>query len=691
MKGLWQLVWFDLRRFGAWFAALGVALAVFWPYVSQVLIANGVDPKKIPSFPALVLIIGLSTLAISATVFAHRLSRGDGSFFFARPISSWALLPARGVAVFAFTLIVAVPMVAARFPEFAAFRWQMPHVVLLLYAFGAVGFAGVVGYESRRNQLSWRQRALSFLGVFATLPMLAAGALSLDVLTRMIGAGGRVVDDSPTGWAAVLGLLFVVPCFVIPGLVAVGRGRLDYIVGAKEGQRAMFVGGVAAAIAALSVRSWVLTADPSALDPSRTAVSVDPTGRTAVLNGPPTGARGVIPWSGAMSETGSWFPLDAAPGAEAPVGGADGSLAWMRIPSMGPLRGLLLWNRGFEVAIRRADGSTSAFRFKAPEDFRPYALTGVVPGAEGGNRPNILALSSDGSRVALRVDARFDLAVSSPSRVDSGSDAATGPAESSFRLLVVDTASGHERANVEEPEGQAWSAVAFVSPSRLLGVRERSGVNVRLTFVEVDLETLTETPLHETTAPNGVRIGLDVAGRRALLLGKDHRLRVVDLAKAAERDLAPSERVVSADAAILGDGRIAYAYSTASGAWLSVISAGRVSSRELGPAGAQIFTGIGGELRPGLVTVSVMSKDFSEHRTVVVDTLANSVARTIEGATVVGGSSAHFFPASPRLAQAGSAGARLLRDRDGRLISFDADGEAPVTARFPAFRRADAR
>jgi hypothetical protein len=272
-----------------------------------------------------------------------------------------------------------------------------------------------------------------------------------------------------------------------------------------------------------------------------------------------------------------------------------------------------------------------------------------------------MAISDDGGRIALRMAAPYDIATATSSTDRTGA-----------RLLVLDTR-GQVLARVPEVERSSFSAAAFVTASRLLAVRESPGVDLRHTFVEIDLDSGGERRLVETKSSHGVRIGLDVARRRALLIGKEHRLRILDLGTGADLNASPQERLTSGDAAILDDGRVAYAFATGSGAWLSILGT-KLQSIPLGPPGTQISLGIGGQPAPARLTVSLTARDFSSQRTALVDLDAGVVTHMIEGATVVGGAPAHMFPGTPALPATGSPGSRLLRNGEGRLLSLD-----PVT------------
>jgi hypothetical protein len=626
MKKALAVARLDIRRLGFGLVS-GALVAGLIPSL-----ASGLG-EKLPAASVLVFVFAVVGLAAGG-FFGNDFADGRGSFFFARPLSSFTLILGRLIAVLA--------LAAAAFLAFMLANWlstsdrsQWTLAVLTQDHAEALGIGWALGLfvalahaaqgPAQRRPIGLRDMILTpFRMAFPLVVALVTFGLFADLLVRAYNTRTPVKIFFGSWVAAFL----IASC---AGIVA-GRAERLRIARFQNGVVALHV--VLACAGVVAAWAWVLHPGPEAIE------------RVAAAAGSPDGRSAYVKTMVGRGDSRAFNPvfiLDIASG-EA------------RRLDVDPVQGPWL----------SADGGIMAWSEATPYFFRTVwsLLTG---------RTSFKVRTSSGETTALPLPSKFIQGVSGNSRGNIGGvfagvlPSADGDLFALWwgRTLVFTSRSRGEVSRLElGPDPSYISAATFLpSGSLRLARQRRSGPASTVEFVDVDPGTGASKVLASIESSGGA-LRLDAKAERALLnsstRGGRTSISLIDLKGAPET--APVTVLVADGinpaARFLADGSIAATTNAHDGGMVRIYSAAGRQLMELPQPGSAL---IGGEMFPGVLAVTLAGPGIENLGLIEIAT--GATVRRIPGV---------FSPLalSASTPPPGTPAARLLQSRDGRLYEL---------------------
>jgi hypothetical protein len=635
MNGFLTILIRELRErrliaLAALLAGLGSLAAPLLPGVAHL------QPSEVRAGSALGLAVILTSalaLLLGGSIIARDLAERRLGFYFARPLSGWAIWGGKLAAALVLTLGAGL---------------------LVLLPAGLLGDFDLSGGGSFPNPLGESLPAVAGTGAFVLLfLLLAAHAVSVIVRARspwlvldLLGACGvfllllhardRLFYAGAFGTVLLLGLLALVLALLAllaASATQVLRGRTDLRRGHRTLSLTLWGVLLATGLATEGAASWILNVTPRDLTQGE-VLAVDPAGSWIAVAGPAAYRRGFHPT----------FLLDAA----------SGRFERTRISALAdPGRLLFASGGGRAVWVEpRGPVSTLGMTDLVSLDLRDPQAVPRRTNISYPDSPYRLALSADGRRVAAASDGRLVI-----DEVETG------------RLLAAIDLSG----NLRYPE-----MLRFASPTRVLlyqhEVSENPGdlLQSRLEIHAAEVGGRL-TRVGETDGGRGFffwRMSPD--NRRFLTRGtRGGPLRAHDAGNGAVLAERPMER--GFEATFLADGRIALVQAGEAWRELLLLAPDLTELRRFRFDGARTLA-VGGQPAPDRLTVATSAQpeniaEAGDYQARVLD-LATGGSRVLgDGLLPV-----PFSKAGPK-----SAGPTLFRTAGGGLVRIDlATGERRV-------------
>ncbi|HQZ15772.1 MAG TPA: hypothetical protein PLD86_02765 [Vicinamibacteria bacterium] len=633
MKKALAVARLDFRRLGFGLVS-GALVAGLVPSL-----ASGLG-EKAPVAPLLVFVFAVAGLAAGG-YFGNDFANGRGSFFIARPLSTWTLILGR--------LLAVLTLGAAAFLAFMTSNWlstsdrsQWTLGILTTDHAEALGIGWAIALfvalaqaaqgPVQRQPMGLRYMILMPLrmGLPLAVALLTFG-LFADLVVRayITKAPGKIFFGS---WIVAF---FLASC---AGIVA-GRTERLRIARFQNGVVALHVALSSAGV--LAAWAWVLHPGPGAIE-RVTAVSGSPDGRSAYIK--------VIVDRGDSRVFNPVFVLDIASG-EARRLDAD--------PLQGP------WVS--------ADGGIMAW-----SEATPYFFRTVWSFASG--RTSFRVRAASGETTALPMPSNFIQGVSGIGRGNIGGLFARvlPSADADLfalwwgRTLVFTSRSRGEVSRLDlGPDPAYISAATFLPAGKLRLARQRRDARASsLEFIDVDPGSGAFEVLGAIETPGGT-LRLDAGAGRALLTSTTRgglaSISLIDL-KVAPAVLSPIVLVpagINPVARFLADGRIAATTNTHEGGILRVFSPSGQPGLEIPQRGAARLEG---EMFPGVLAVSLAGR--GAQNLCLVEVATGAILRTIPGVF----SPLAFSATTP---PPGTPAARLLQSPDGKLFELPSVAAEP--------------
>jgi len=635
MRKLVAVALLDGRRFG-----IGLVSAALVAGLLPSLASGLGEPV-----PAATILAGVFLLvgATCGGYFGTDFAEGRSSFFFARPLPTWALIGGRAAALVALAGAAFLAFMASSWVSSTDLNGWTPWILERRHAYAlGIAWSGSLflslGIAARargpRGRSGIRDAVVIPLRLGASLAaFLLMFGLFADLILRAYFERFRPIELFLWSWAIAS---------LVASFVAIAAGRTERLRIARFQILVMAVHFVLVSVAVIAAWSYVLHPDADAIVEVRYPTWGSPDGRTAFLSARVN--RG---------DEKSFHPiyvLDLASGQATrlnsdryagPWTSADGSsVVWSEATPFffRPLWRLLGGETTFRV--RRASGEVSPLPMprNAP-DFRSASdLTwgdGVV---------NWVLPSPDGDVFAILWAGH--LTFTSRSRGElSGLDLDLGPSRRmSFRTAVF------------MPTGELRTAI----------MRRDALGEQTLDFVDIEPRSGVQKLLFSLRANTVARIQFDASGSRALVTsgtspGRGAVILLVHLMGTPEANAARElvKEVYFPGATFISDGRIV---ASGAGALAGDTNFLTIFSPEGEPVlKASVDVGfspaLGGEMFPGVMAVSIIGKGAS-----FIDLNTGKLLRSLPNLRHLG----NFFGSSPE----GSAAARLLLSMDGKLYEL---------------------
>lgn len=626
MKRAFAVARLDFRRLGFGLVS-GALVAGLIPSL-----ASGLG-EKAAAAPLLVLVFAVVGLAAGG-YFGSDFANGRGSFFFARPLSTWTLILGRLLAVLALGAGAFLAFMTSNGLS-TSDRSQWTLAILTLDHAAALGIGWVVALFvalAHAAQGPVQRQPVGLRGVIM-MPFrmglhLAVALLTFGLFADLIVRAYVTRTPAKIFFGSWIAAFFIASC---AGIVA-GRTERLRIARFQNGVVALHVAVSCAGVVA--AWAWVLHPGPGAIE-GVGLVSGSPDGRWAYV-------RTVVNRGDARVFNPA-FILDVTSG-EAHLLNAD--------PHQGP------WVS--------ADGGNMVWSEATPFFFR--TVWSFVSG-----RTSFRVKASSGETTALPLPSNFIQGVSGIGRGNiAGLFARILPAPDGDlfalwwgRTLVFASRSRGEVSRIDLGPDPAYTSAAAFLPSgkvRLARQRRDAGVSI-LEFIDVDPGSGTSEVLAAIETPGGT-LRLDARAERALLTSTTRgglaSISMIDLKNAPAA--APLTVLVPGGinpiARFLADGRIAATVNTHDGGILRVFSPTGQPGIELPQQGS---ARIEGEMFPGVLAVSLAGR--GAQNLCLIEVATGAIVRTLPGVF----SSLAFSATTP---PPGTPAARLLQSTDGKLFEL---------------------
>lgn len=633
MKKALAVARLDLRRLGFGLVS-GALVAGLIPSL-----ASGLG-EKLPAAPLLVFVFAVVGLAAGG-YFGNDFADGRGSFFFARPLSSFTLILGRLVAVLALAVAAFLAFMLANWLS-TSDRSQWRLAILTQDHAEALGVGWAVGLfvalahaaqgPTQRQPLGLRYMILMpFRMAFPLVVALATFGLFADLVVRAYN----------TRTPAKLFFGSWVAAFLIASCAGIVAGRTERLRIARFQNGVVALHVVLACAAVVAAWAWILHPGPGAIE------------RVAAAAGAPDGRSAYVRTMVDRGDSRAFNPvfiLDIASG-EARRLDVD--------PIQGP------WFS--------ADGGIMAWSEATPFFFR--TVWSLLSG-----RTSFKVRTSSGETTALPLPAKFIQGVSGVGRGNvAGLFGRVLPARDGdlFALwwgrdLVFTSRSRGEVARFDLGPDPAYISAATFLPSGSLRLarQRRSGQASTVEFVDVDPGTGASKVVASIESPGGA-LRLDAKAERALLnsstRGGRASISLIDLRSAPET--APVTVLVSDGinpaARFLADGDIAVTTNAHEGGVVRIFSSAGRQLMDLPQEGSAL---IGGEMFPGVLAVTLAGPGIENLGLIEIAT--GATVRRIPGM---------FSPLalSASTPPPGTPAARLLQSRDGKLYELPSINAEP--------------
>lgn len=630
MRKVLAVALLDCRRFG--FVLVSVAL------VAGLLpsLVSGLG-ERVPLTNAFFLVFTIVGLALGGS-FGNDFADGKGSFFFARPLPTWALLAGKVAALLAISLSAFVACMASLWLSsndsslwsFDILTWR--HAEALGISWTLSLFTGLA-VAVRRKQSRHKGSARDLIKIPLRLTLIIGAVILIFGLFADLMVRAYL---TPAPLRLLLGSS-VVAC-LIASCVAIAAGRAESLRIARFIDRITYAS--AALQAAVVVAAWTYLLHPG------------PQAIVHVLNarGAPDGRSAYVTTTVDRGDPKRFKPvflLDTASG-QARHLNAD--------PDEGP------WTS--------TDGQTMAWSEATPFFFRPIWQS---LGASGSYRVRTSSGDVKPLPMPKGFSDRFRVGAFNP---DGVRDILPSPYGDVFaiqwgRHLTFTSSSRGEMSDLEFKNDQSIVSAAFLSTGMLRAATVRRADSAfLLELVDIDPDTGRSRPLMSKMSKavgNGVMVQFDGKVARALLSMQTGpgrmSISLVELNDGAEgaRETQLIPDCFGPAAVFLADGRIAAMAGGRDHGPLKIFSASGGPLVEL-PVEEGIANLVVGEMFPGVLAVQFFRSNGLDH--LLIDSTNGGVVRRL---------SPSYFPVrygSATPPPPGSTAARLLQSTDGKLYEL---------------------
>lgn len=650
MKKILAVALLDGRRLG--FGLVSAALiAGLLPSLASGLGAP-VDTGAI--LTATLLLVG----AACGGYFGTDFSEGRSSFYFARPLPTWALIAGRatallGLATVAFLAFIASNWISSTEPTWTPWILERRHASALGIGWSVSLFVSL-GIAARardtRGRSGLHPAILIPLRIGASLAaFFVMFGLFADLIQRAYSGSSGPVELFLWSWAVAS---------LVASFVAISGGRTERLRIARLQGLVMVSHFILVSLAVIAAWSYVLHPDADAIQEVFYPTWGSPDGRTAFLS---TRVN-----RGSNTTYRPTFVMDVASGQakrldadryQGPWTSANGTtMVWSEAT---PFFFRPLWRRlGGETTFRVRDASGEVRPLPMPRNAPDFRSVREL--TRGGGAVNWVLPSPDGETFAILWDRHLTFTSHSQGEL---SDINLGGARSSMVL----------RQAMFTPSGEFRAAI----------MRRDEGSEQSLEFLDIEPRSGARKLLLSVKASAVARIQFDASGARALITtgsspgrGASVLLAHLDGREAASATSALVKEAYSPSVAFITNGRIIASGAAAMREWntnfLTVFSADGEPLLNA-PVDVGLRPVLAGEMFPGVMAVSVVGKGAS-----FIDLTTGKLLRSLPNLRHLG----NFFGSPPE----GTAAARILLSNEGKLYELPSLDAEPRLL-LPATRR----